>query len=505
MRSKLAIKNIISTLMLQVVTLICGFIVPKLIISSYGSSVNGLVTSISKFLAYISLLELGFGPVVKSVLYKPIAHKDKDEIKKVLKASEKFFKHISYVFIIYIVILCFAMPMIVSNEFSIAYTVPLVVIIAISIFTEYYFGMTYRLYLQAEQKTYIISIIQISTLIFNTISTVVLVKFGVSIHVVKIVTAIMFVLRPILQNLYVKRKYNINLKQVSTDYKIKQKWDGMAQHIAYVVHSNTDIVILTLCLSMTEVSVYYVYLLVVSSIKSIIQGFSSGIEATFGDLVARGEMEKLNKSFKLYEIIYFTIITIVFSVALFLIVPFVKVYTKNITDVNYIRPTLAHLIVVSEFIWAIREPYNTIIKSAGRFKETKIGAWVEAFVNITVSILLVWSCGTIGVVIGTLVAMLIRGIELIYYTEKNILKRRLRANLKYLALIFLEAILIAGFVKLLPKVDIQSYLEWITEAIKITIISVITVLSVNIIAYKKEVKELVIFMKYKLKKAKQTT
>ncbi len=48
----------------------------------------------------------------------------------------------------------------------------LILIMAISTFAEYYFGMTYRLYLQAEQKTYIISLIQVFTVILSTIAIV---------------------------------------------------------------------------------------------------------------------------------------------------------------------------------------------------------------------------------------------------------------------------------------------------------------------------------------------
>ena len=81
MRSKKAIKNIISSLLTQVATLICGFITPILIIEKYGSNVNGLMTSITQFLSYISLLDLGFGPVLKSVLYSPLAKKNKNEYK----------------------------------------------------------------------------------------------------------------------------------------------------------------------------------------------------------------------------------------------------------------------------------------------------------------------------------------------------------------------------------------------------------------------------------------
>ena len=49
-------KNIITSLLLRIITIICGFIIPKIIISNYGSNVNGLVSSISQFLGYIVLL-----------------------------------------------------------------------------------------------------------------------------------------------------------------------------------------------------------------------------------------------------------------------------------------------------------------------------------------------------------------------------------------------------------------------------------------------------------------
>lgn len=502
MRSKQVIKNIVSAFILQIIILICGFIIPKLIISNYGSNVNGLITSITKFLAYISLLELGFGPVVKSALYKPIAYKNKEEIKQILKTSEKFFKTIAYIFIIYIVVLCFAFPIMLSDEFNIQFIISLVIIISISIFAEYYFGITYRLYLQAEQKTYIISIIQVVTLVLNTIVTIMLVKLNVNIQIVKLVTACIFLLRPIIQNLYVKKKFNISLKGVKSDYKIKQKWDGVAQHIAYVVHSNADIVILSIFSTMSEVSVYYVYLLVVSSIKNITQIFSNGIDATFGDMIAKEENENLNNSFKLYEVVYFTAVTLIFSVALFLIIPFVKIYTKGITDVNYIRPIFAYLIVISEFIWTIREPYNVLIKVAGHFRQTKKGAWIEAIINIIISLFLVWKYGLVGVAIGTLVAMIIRTLDLIYYSNKNILGRTLKYNFKYLLVMFFELLLIFVFVKILPQAKVENYFEWDLQAIKVFTISAITILVINSVLFKKSIKEIINFIKYRLMVAK---
>ena len=167
MRSKKAIYNVLTNLLLQLISIVYGFIVPKIIISNFGSNVNGLISSITQFLAYITLLESGFGPVVKSILYKPIASKDKNTIAKILKASEKFFKTISYIFIGYIIILSLIYSTLINNDYEFIYTFSLIIIISISTFAEYYFGMTYRLYLQAEQKAYIISLIQIINLQFH--------------------------------------------------------------------------------------------------------------------------------------------------------------------------------------------------------------------------------------------------------------------------------------------------------------------------------------------------
>lgn len=449
-------------------------------------------------------MESGFGPVVKSVLYKPIAGKNKKEIEKILKASEKFFRTIAYIFIVYIIGLCVVLPMIVSNEFNIWYTLSLIIIISISTFAEYYLGMTYRLYLQAEQKTYITSIIQMGGYVLNTLAIIVLVKCNASIQVVKLVSSIIFLLRPIVQNIYVKKKYNINLKDAYKDYQLKQKWDGLAQHIAAVIHNNTDITILTIFTRIAEVSVYSVYYLVVKGINSIIQAFTGGIDASFGDMIAREEQEQLNKSFRTYELFYYTITTIAYICTVILIIPFVEVYTFGITDANYIRPVFGILLVLAEFVWAIRLPYSSITLAAGHFKETRKGAWVEAISNITISLIFVWKYGIVGVAIGTLVAMLIRTVEFVYHTNKYILERKQSESTIRFGIIAIQLIVVALLSKLLPTYEFTNYLIWIKYACMVLILTLIVVLPINIIVYKKDVKDLLDIIKRNVSRKKET-
>ena len=94
MRKKKLIWNTISSLVFQITTIICGFILPHLILHHFGSSINGLVNSITQFLAVITFLELGVGAVVQSSLYKPLADKDNEAISKIIVSANRFFRNI---------------------------------------------------------------------------------------------------------------------------------------------------------------------------------------------------------------------------------------------------------------------------------------------------------------------------------------------------------------------------------------------------------------------------
>lgn len=488
MRSKNVFLNIITNIFSQLLIIVYGFIVPKIIISKFGSDVNGLISSITQFLGYIALLQSGFGPVVKSLLYKPISKKNNEEIANILYVSEKFFKRISKIIICYIILLSLLYPIVVINEFSYFYTFSLIIIISFSVFAEYYFGMTYRLFLQAEQKNYIVTIINSTGYLISLILVVVLTVLNFNIHFIKLATAFVFVMRPLLQNLYVKKKFNIKYNNVDKNYKIKQKWDGLAQHIASVIHDNTDITLLTIFKPLTEVSVYSVYYLVVRAINSFVESFCNGIDSSFGDMIAKNEIKNLNKKFNVYEVFYFIIVTILFSCTIVLITPFVSVYTRGITDADYIRYTFGYLIVIAIYIRSVREVYYGIIKAAGHFRETRIGAWVECITNIVISLLLVQQFGIVGVAIGTIAAMAIRTIEFVYHANRYILSRSILVSVKKIILIVVETTIIVFACSHLPYLENCGYIDWIFNAIMVFSVAIIVTLFFNTIFYKNELK-----------------
>lgn len=503
MRGKKAVINMLVALIGQILTIFCGLIIPRLIIQTFGSGVNGLTSSINQFLGYIILLEAGVGGVVRAALYKPLADKDIFSISGIIKATEKFFKVIAIIFIGYLFVLAIVFPLVVKDEFNFIFTFTLVLIIGISMFFQYYFGITYQILLQADQRQYVNSILQIITILLNAILVVFLINWGASIQIVKLTSALVFILRPMILNIYVKRKYKIINKCDANNEAIKQRWDGLGHHIAYLLHNNTDIVLLTIFSNVKEVSVYSVHFMVVSSIKTLIVTFSSGLEAAFGNMIVKNEKDTLERNFRMFEFFIFTATTILFISTAFAIIPFISLYTEGVNDVNYYRPVFAYLLIAAEAIYCIRIPYNAVILAAGHYKQTKKGAFLEAGINIVISLICVNIYGIVGVALGTLFAMLYRTLEYAVYLSKNILKRNIKHFLKRCIIYFFTAVLIIVVNNLGDFGSVNSYLEWFLYGVKITLLSTIITLSVGIIFYYNDMKNLLksikrIFLKKKL-------
>ena len=484
MRKKKAIINISFSLLLELITVISGFIVPRLIISSFGSNVNGLVNSIASFIGYISVLQLGVGSVIKSALYKPLAKKDHDSLNTIIRTTEAFFRKIGFITIAYIIFLSIVFPIFFAKNFDFIFTAALVGIIGVGTVFSYLYGITYQMLFEADQRSYVYSVIQIITVICNTIAVVILVRINASIHVVKAASSVFFVVRPIVLSIYAKKKYNLNLKTEPDNTVIAQRWDGFAQGLAYYVHTKTDIFVLTIFSNFVNVSIYGVYALVTSGLNALISSIDVAVRAAFGNILANDEIDHLRKTFSAYNSLFQILCTILFSTASVTVFRFVQVYVGHVKDADYIQPLFGLLIIAAEFVCCLRLPYNSMIFAAGKFKETKRSAFIEAILNIVISIVLVYKFGLIGVAIGTLVAMVYRTISFVIYLHRQILLLDYKSQIKRFGITLLSYII---SIYLLSKIDyaVNGYISWIIYAAIIFILSSIIVCLMNLVMDKK--------------------
>lgn len=488
-RKKKLLYNTIVSLTYQFITLICGFILPRYFLSCYGSAVNGLVSSITQFLGFVALAECGVGAVVQSALYKPLADKKEAEISRIMKSSQRFFRRIAMILIAYTAVLMVVYPFVILDRFEFAYTTGLILIISISSFAQYFFSMSYRLLLDADQMSFIQLGLQGGIMLLNTVLSIILMRMGAGIHLVKLVTVAIFLIQPVVLNTYVKRHYNLNKKIKLEDEPIKQKWNGLAQHIAAVVLGNTDTVVLTLFSTLENVSIYAVYHLVVNGVKQILNSLTTGVQSMFGDMYARKEMEILNKTFGWVEWLMHFLVIFVFTCVAVLILPFIRVYTAEVLDADYIVPVFSLLISAAQASYCLRLPYNIMVLAAGHYKQTQWSAIIEAGINIVVSVVLVRQFGLTGVAVGTLTAMLYRTSYLAWYLSKDILKRSMKHFGKHMVVDVICSVS-TFFITKRISLDRISYVAWIIMALEVATIAFIVNLTINFILYPNYIKVL---------------
>ena len=482
-RTKKLYLNTVSSLIYQIVTVICGFILPRLILQSYGSEVNGLVNSINQFLTVIAFLELGVGAVVQSALYKPLVEKDNIQISKIVSSANKFFSKIATVLLIYVIGLLIIYPSFVQESFGRWYVDYLILAISITSFAQYYFGVVNTLLITADQRGYIQYFINTVTLILNNIFCVFLIKQGASIQFVKLTTSVIYLIRPALLRLFVNKNYTLDRKIKYEGEPIAQKWNGIAQHVAAIVLDQTDIIVLTMFSTLSNVSIYSVYHLVVYNIKNLFLSMTNGFRSLMGELIAKDEIEELNKLFNYTEWILHTGTTFVFGCTALLIVPFVSIYTKGITDTNYIVPSFAYLITLANAIHCLRLPYNTLILAAGHYKQTQRNYIIAASMNIILSIITVKMYGLIGVAIGTLCAMLYQTVWMAIYDSNNIIYRPISYFVKHVVVDILTIVICVFLTKNLVYYP-DSYLLWIIMSVKVAIVFMFIVIIINLLLYK---------------------
>lgn len=474
--------NSISAVIYQVLLIVSGLILPRCYLIFYGSEVNGLLSSITQFLSFINICDMGISAVISSALYKPLAENNNERISKVFVYSQRFFRKISYILLVYVGVLIITYPYMVIKKFDFMFTAVLIVCMSISNFSQYFLGISYQLLLNADQRSYIQLIINAITLIANTAISVLIMTLGGNIHLVKLIASLIYVLRPVLMALYVKKNYKIDYTVATDSSVVTQKKNGIIQHISYMVCENTDIAVLTVFSTLSNVSVYSIYYLVLNSIKSLINAGTTGIQAMFGNLIARNETEKLKQLYDVFEWSIHTIVMLLFTITLKMIVPFVLIYTKGTTDAQYDVRLFAALMTVAFGISSIRNAMYILIRSAGHYKQTQTASMAEAIINLAVSVVLVHNWGLVGVAIGTLLSAVFYSTYLMFYLEKEILHRKKLKTLRQFTVDILSVIIM--IITTIPiTVNNNTFVGWIFGAILTSIICVLDTIIIQAVFY----------------------
>ena len=145
MRTKQALKNTITSILLQLVSIVPGIVIPQLFIAAYGSPVNGLVTSISQFITYMGLVEAGIGAAGMVALYRPLADNDVGTINGIISAARTFYLRSGAIFVVLIGALVAFYPFAVKSEITdVSFIRTMIVVLSLNGVVDYFFLGKYR-------------------------------------------------------------------------------------------------------------------------------------------------------------------------------------------------------------------------------------------------------------------------------------------------------------------------------------------------------------------------
>ena len=483
--------NITSSVLLQLVTGVCGLILPRFILLNFGSEANGLVASVMQLLGYTALLEGGIGGVMKAAMYKPLANGDEAGVSGVFYQISTSFRKISLVFICFAIILSLCMKFLVDTQFDWMYVFTMVLILSTHTFFNYYVGMPHRILMTADQKLYVIQFAQIVVTVLNLLLCMLVMRLGYGIHAVKLISATVFLLNPIVQRLYVKRHYHLsNEPAADTDVPIQKRY-GITHHLSYFVHRNTDIVILSLLGSLHTVSVYTVYNTVLYVLEQFLLSISSGLSGLVGRLLARKEVSELNLIVDRYEACNNALATAVATVCAILILPFVSIYTSGVADAQYQQPVFALLMIAGSYVYSIRHPFGCVVSAAGHYRETAAAAATEMALNLGISLVLVKLLGLVGVALGTFVSMSFRTAHTVWYLSKHILHRPVSKFVYRFLCNLVAGVILIATVPCYIDVDASNILELLVCAIKVSAVVFPVLIGINAMLSVKLIKQMI--------------
>lgn len=475
------IKNIVFGFGGQFIILILEIIIPRIMIVNYGSDVNGLITTVTQIFTYMALLEAGIGQAAKNALFKPIAENNQNEISKIIVIAQSYFRKITIFYGIGVLILSVVAPFLLKSNLSYS-TICLVILFqGLSGVVTFYYTQTNYVILDADGRGYVNNAINLFNQICSYLARIILALLGVNIVFIQVSFFLISVCKALLYKSYFKKHYNwINYTINTKNEKLKDRNAYIISEVAWTVFSSTDMIILSIFVSTQLASVYSVYNLVFANLNVLLTAVYNSVNYILGQTFHKNR-ELYIKIHDAYNSIFLGGITILMCVAYILILPFVQLYTRGVTDINYIYPMLPVIFCLIQILSWSRYVTGNLTAVAGYAKYTGYVSVAEATINILLSVILVNKYGIVGVGIATVIALPLKIIVCTYLSDKVILKRSCKKTIIILFanyLVFGTAVWSSNYLNL----SINNYFEFFLYGILFFVIFAVLGMFVNMIA-----------------------
>ena len=465
MKKKQVFINLIVSTATEIVTLVLGLVLPRLILVSWGSEYNGLLSSVTNILRYMALLEAGFRTSAIQALYKTIGEEDLEKTSIVVRTSQQYYHRISVLYLAIVCLVSVLYPMVIKTEIPYSEAFLIIVLQGMVGIINFAFRSSYEQLLSAEGKYYVISLIGLITTILTYTSKIISIRVFNNVIIMQFMGVIVVIIQVIVYAFYFNKRYAwINKNAIADNSLLQNRKYYITQQIAGLIFNSTDTFVLSIFCGLKVASVYAVYNLVYSALAQIMTLIRSSTGFVLGQSYHKGAL-LFKKIYSAYSSMQATVGGIMASISIILIMGFIRIYTNGITDINYLDFTAAFLFSFNLILECSRGASLAAANIAGKAPDTTSHYIMEAAINLCSSLILVRFLGMRGVLMGTALAGLYRTTDSIIYTNRKVLAQSPLLEARMVITSFLLYFVFAYIGYSVININCTNYIELLLNAI----------------------------------------
>ena len=355
-------RNLISSLLYQIVLISLSFLLPRLYLEDFGSEVNGVLSTIKQIFTYMCLLEAGVGLATTQALYKKIGENDYKSISAVLSATNAYYKKTGIIYSAIVLVIAVVYSYVIPNPINCHVLFFMVILNAVPSLFSYFVQAKYRILMEVDGRKYVINHSETALQIASNAGKILVLVLTDSLILIQLVYCIIALIQLLFLYIYAKRRYKwLNLKETPDFGAISQKNSVLVHQLSGMVFSNTDVLLITIFGNYSMVSVYTIYNIFFSQVQNFITSMVSSFTFALGQLF-HTDRKGSDKMFCAYETFYVMITFLIYTLMAAFLLPIIQIYTSGITDTEYTNPLLlllfAVMITLLASVFAVTELLN---------------------------------------------------------------------------------------------------------------------------------------------------
>lgn len=423
MKFQRSVKNIVMAILYQIVYVALAIIIPRLVITGYGSEVNGLLSTIGNIYSYLALIETGIGTVAIQALYKPVVEDDKKRINQIMSATRRYYRKFTIFYFIAMITVTVIFPLLYNGNISYWTVFGVMLFQGMASVLDYWLRAAYGALLSAEGKNYVSNRVGMLTTILTNVVKIVLVSRLVNLVILQISYFIITMISISIYLIYFKINYKwLDFNEEPDMASLKERNSMILHQVTSLVTNNTDTIVISAFCGFKFASVYAIYNLIFGQMSSMFSVIFNSVSFTLGQTFNENRQKYLQLH-DTYKSCYCATVYGIYSIGYILILPFVAIYTRGVTDIQYVDTWLPLLFALNNLLWNCRQTENNLIYVAGHIKKTVPRNIAESVINVVSSLILVQFFGIYGVLFGTTIAFLYRTNDVLLYVNHKILNR----------------------------------------------------------------------------------